>query len=502
VISGFLFFLSFLVTLAPVAALADVIYLKRGGLIIARVTHEDSKQVTYEVPGGEVSLPMSEVDHVVKSASQAVEQAPEENQTSPVNARQVPLPSAPSVEPSPKTDSPVFKDGAIDEAYLVHLGNELAHNPSAENSHLLKQGYQQAALFLARQGDPDGAIQKYQEALKLLPGDLALTLALGYLQVTQNHYLEAIDLLLPAADLHPKSADIPMLLGSAYYGMENLDEAIAQWNKALDISDNPRIHAAIAKTEREREISGSYSELRSEHFLLRYEGRQGEKLSDEVLNSLEKSFQDLVFDLDYNPRETIVVLLYPDQAFRDITRSPSWVGAINDGKIRVPVSGLSQLNADLVRVLKHELTHSFVRQITGGRCPTWFNEGLAQIEEGATTASMGSRLARAVAAGTLPSLASLEGPAASAGAGQSTSSSSLQGPFLTLPKDQAVLAYAKSLAAVEYLRSNFDMSEIRRLLKAIPSQPDFGALLQDELHYNYSGFDQEVAYYIVRKYGT
>jgi tetratricopeptide (TPR) repeat protein len=360
----------------------------------------------------------------------------------------------------------------------------MTHHPSPENARLLKQGYQQAALFQARQGDPEGAIQKYQQALKLLPNDLSLTLALGYLQVTQSHYLEAADVLLPAADRYPKSADVCMLLGSAYYGMENMDEAIAQWNKALAIQDNPRVHEAIVKAEREREIAGSYRELRSEHFLLRYEGEQGEKLSGEVLNSLEESFQNLVLDLDYSPREAIVALLYPSQAFIDITRSPTWVGAINDGKIRVPVSGLTQVNAELARVLKHELTHSFVRQITVGRCPTWFNEGLAQLEEGATTATLGSQLARAVATGRLPSFQALEGP------------------FLNLPQDQVALAYAKSLAALEYLRTTFDMGEIRNLLKVMPSQADFGVLLQDELHLSYPAFEQEVANYIVKKYGT
>jgi tetratricopeptide (TPR) repeat protein len=476
--------------------------LKSGQKIVAQVTREDAKQVTYSIPGGEFSLPRSLVDHIEKSAGPAQEQPADDHQTQPQKSREVPLPSAPPGDASTGTDALVIKGGAVDEAYLLELGGEFTHDPSPENTRLLKRAYQQAALLLARQGDPDGAIQKYHEALKLLPGDLFLTLALGYLQVTQNHYLEAVDLLLPAADRYPKSADIPMLLGSAYYGMEDLDEAIAQWNKALAVADNPRVHEAIAKAEREREISGSYREVRTEHFLLRYEGEQGEKLTNGVLSSLEGSFQDLVLDLDYSPREVIVVLLYPNQAFRDVTRSPAWVGALNDGKIRVPVSGLTQVNADLARVLKHELTHSFVRQITEGRCPTWFNEGLAQLEEGATTATLGSQLARAVAAGTLPSFASLEGPSGTAGTQQSSSSASLSGPFLSLPQDQAVLAYARSLAALEYLRNTFDMTEIRRLLKAIPSQPDFGALLQDELHLGYPAFEQDVDNYIVKKYGT
>jgi tetratricopeptide (TPR) repeat protein len=469
----------------PSTTFADVIYLKNGGKIVGQVTQEDSKQVIYSIQGGEFSIPKSMVDHIEKSADSTEEQPPQASETR--KSREVPLPSSASGEPSSGTDSLVIKQGAVDEAYLLHLDNELAHNPSPENARLLKQGYRQAALFQARQGDPEGAIQKYQQALKLLPNDLSLTLALGYLQVTQSHYLEALDLLLPAADRYPKSADVPMLLGSAYYGMEDMDEAIAQWNKALAIADNPRVHEAVAKAEREREISGSYRELRSSHFLLRYageQGEQGEKLSGEVINSLEGSFQDLVLDLDYSPREVIVALLYPNQAFKDVTRSPTWVGALNDGKIRVPVSGLTQVNVELARVLKHELTHSFVRQITMGRCPVWFNEGLAQLEEGATTATMGSQLARAVAAGDLPSFPSLEGP------------------FLNLPQDQVALAYAKSLAALEYLRTTFDMGEIRNLLKAMPSQPDFGVLLQDELHLSYPAFEQEVANYIVKKYGT
>jgi len=479
-----LFLLPFLATLVPCAAWADVIYLKNGQKIVGQVMREDSKQVIYSIRGGELSIPMSMVDHIQKSADLAEEQPPQESATPRAKSRQVPLPSPPPEEPSSGTDSRVIKDGAVDEAYLLRLDNEMIHNPSPENARLIKEGYQQAALFQVRQGDPEGAIQKYQQALKLLPNDLALTLALGYLQVTQSHYLEALDLLLPAADRYPQSADIPMLLGSAYYGMENMDEAIAQWNKALAIADNPHVHEAVAKAERERQISGSYPELRSDHFLLRYAGEQGEKLSGEVINSLEGSFQDLVRDLDYSPREVIVALLYPNQAFTDITRSPTWVGALNDGKIRVPVSGLTQVNAELARALKHELTHSFVRQITQGRCPTWFNEGLAQLEEGATTATMGSQLARAIAKGRLPSLPMLEGP------------------FLNMPQDQVALAYAKSLAALEYLRSTFEMVAIRNLLKAMPSQPDFGILLQEELHLSYSEFEQEVANYVMKKYGA
>jgi len=472
------------VTVLPPDGHADTIYLKNGRKIVAQVTREDPKQVFYEVPGGELAIPRGLVDHIEKSPLPTPDAEGGGNTPPSARGQELPLPPSPLAQSSAEENSPVIKDGAVDEGYLQRLEYDMTHTTSPDNAHLLKQAFQQAGVFLMRKGDPEGAILRYSEALKFFPNDLSLTLALGYLEVSQSHFFEAMDLLLPASDQHPESPDILLLLGSAYYGMENLDQAIAEWNKALAIQDNPGLREAVARAEREQSVAGSYLELHSEHFLLRYEGREIEKLSGEVLNSLEGSFRDLVTDLDYSPRETIVVILYPNQGFRDITRSPNWVGALNDGKIRVPVSGLKTVDTELARVLKHELTHSFVRQITVGRCPTWFNEGLAQLEEGATTASLGTRLAKALAAGQLPPFQALEGT------------------FANLPSEQVGLVYGKSLAALEYLRDTFGMGEIRRLLKAMSSNPDLNSLFQDEFRLDLPAFEQEVANYVAKRYGA
>jgi tetratricopeptide (TPR) repeat protein len=459
-------------------ALADVIYLKNGRKIIAEVSYDDARQVILQRAEGELTIPRALVDHIEKSPL-TVGETPSD--TAP--PLDLPLPPPPAVEPTPDTQSPVIKDNAIAEAYLEQLDNEVLRNPSVETRHRLAQGYQEAAIFLTRKGNPQGAIEKYRHAYQFVPDDLALTLALGYLLVKQNRHNEAIELLLPAATRFPTSPDIPVLLGSAYYAVEHMDRAIAEWNRALDLQDSPRLREALARAEQERSVAGSYKELRSQHFLLRSAGNETTTLEGEVLNTLEADLRNLQLDLDFFPREPIVVLLYPDQAFRDIARSPSWVGAVNDGKIRVPVSGLSTITPDLARVLKHELTHSFVRQIALGRCPTWFNEGLAQLEEGATTTGLGTQLARSLGNDHLPPFAALE-----------TS-------FMDLPADQVGLAYAKSLAALEYLRDTYGLGEIRRLLKLMPANPNLGSLLQDELRLSYTAFEQEVANYIVKRYG-
>ena len=141
----------------------------------------------------------------------------------------------------------MIHDDAVDEACLTHLNDEVIHDPSPENVRRLKQGYQQAAVFLTRAGDPEHAIEEFREALKYVPHDQALTLGLGYLLWKQEHYLEAVDLLLPETDRYPQAPDLFALLGSAYYGMENLDQAIIEWNKALGIHDNAAIRQAIEK---------------------------------------------------------------------------------------------------------------------------------------------------------------------------------------------------------------------------------------------------------------
>ncbi len=466
---------------------ADTIYLKNGRKIVADVTREDPKQVFYERNGGEFSVPRSLIDRIEKSSPSSDEMGRSDSGTRGPragSAGDLPLPPAPPAELASGADSAAVKDNAVDEAYLQGLDNEVLRNPSAENRHRLTQGYQQAAIFLTRRGDTEAAIEKYRHALKFAPDDFALRLALGYLLVKEKHHNEAIELLRSAELQFPNSPDFPVLLGSAYYATENLDRAIEEWKKALAMADNPRLREALARAEQERSVAGTYQELRSEHFLLRYEKREIKPLGEEVLKTLEAGFRDLELHLDVYPRETIIVLLYPDLAFRDITRLPNWVGAVNDGKIRVPVSGVSNMTLELARVLKHELTHSFVRQVTLGRCPIWFNEGLAQLEEGATTAAYGTQLGRAFALGLMPPYSALEGT------------------FMDLPAEVVSLAYAKSLAGVEYLRDTYGLGEIRRLLKLMASNPDFNSLLQNELRSGYSAFEQEVARYIEKRYGS
>jgi hypothetical protein len=113
------------------------------------------------------------------------------------------------------------------------------------------------------------------------------------------------------------------------------------------------------------------------------------------------------------------------------------------------VQGLAAPTPRLVRVLRHELAHSFIAARTGGNCPTWLQEGISQWLEGGEPTREDARLARAAREGHVLSLASLEGP------------------FDNLTEPDAELAYAQSLSAVAHIVKRSGEPGLVRLLAAL-----------------------------------
>ena len=125
---------------------------------------------------------------------------------------------------------------------------------------------------------------------------------------------------------------------------------------------------------------------------------------------LDEAWADHERQLGFAPDQPVTVVLQTAKAFYDTTRAPGWAAAWNDGTIRVPVMGLDRPTPGLVRVLRHEMAHSFVASRTGANCPTWLQEGLAQWLEGGDPAREDAGLASLARSSRLPQLESLERP--------------------------------------------------------------------------------------------
>ena len=144
----------------------------------------------------------------------------------------------------------------------------------------------------------------------------------------------------------------------------------------------------------------------------------------------------------------MTVVLQMGTAFQE-GGAPEWAAGTNDGTIRVPVHGLDGPSPQLVRVLRHELAHSFIAARTAGNCPTWLQEGIAQWLEGGDPGRQDAFVAAASTSGRLLPLLTLEAP------------------FQSLPATEVPLAYAESLSAVAHIIRIRGEAGVGRLLAGL-----------------------------------
>ena len=89
----------------------------------------------------------------------------------------------------------------------------------------------------------------------------------------------------------------------------------------------PTVEQFLAKAQREQTVESDFAQGESSHFVLHYEGKQtSEALRGQILAALESDYDDLARDLGNPPRDNILVTLYTEQAFFDVTHAPTWSG--------------------------------------------------------------------------------------------------------------------------------------------------------------------------------
>jgi Peptidase MA superfamily len=450
----------------PGGVFADTIYLKSGRKINATHVVLEDGQVSYDTPAGRFSFPASIVDRVTHDDSSPISTA-----GTPLD-RAANLPIAPpNALAAPSNDlagSAAVRDGSINMDLLSKLESEAAANPSPTAVARVVAAESAAAHFEISVGDFEKAVDHYDAGLRFDRDNVGLLLEDAYLHLKRSEYSAALDLLNRARPLDPDSPEVAKLSGWAYYGLNRAADAVTQWKRAVELKPDEETRHALEKAERDAREEAEYHEGETPHFRLKYNGGAAPDLAEEVLKTLESEFTEISATLNYNPPEPIGVILYTNQTFMDITRAPGWVGALNDGRIRVPVEGLSSMTSELARVLKHELTHSFVSQRTGGRCPVWLQEGIAQYMEGKRSRVNAAALTAAYENHMEFSLLSYE-----------TS-------WMNLPKDAASSAYAWSLAVVEAIVTVNGVDDLERILERLAAGSSTEDAIHAVLHEDYS----------------
>lgn len=234
--------------------------------------------------------------------------------------------------------------------------------------------------------------------------------------------------------------------------------------------------AAASAAAQPARVEEHYAERASSSVLLVYDGQRLEAgLERVLLSALERAYADLVRDFGSGPVEKIVVVVYAERDFQSATHAPSWATGLFDGKVRVPARGITGVTPELISVLRHEMTHSFVHYRTKGRAPTWIQEGLAQLEEGKSAAPLASALAGAFTARGTFSLSALEGG------------------FTGFSTSQARSSYAVSLAAAEMLRDTRGYGALGHFLDRLGEGAAVEEAMREELRADYPRLDSDLA---------
>lgn len=459
--------------LATACAWGEVIHLKNGRTIWADHVREDGSHVEYDIGDDSYAIPKASVDRVEAGGIR-----PDYGSSGRGNKDIPAFAPADSLESDPGLFDKIIHDGKVDSDALSAVEQQ-------GNARLSAQAHFLAGKFEFERSNFSKAISEFGTAVRFDPENPTILNYYASVLVRTGNPSQALSYAERAVRIAPDSPDTLAVLGYAQFAADRNRDAIRSWERSLALRPDPLVQQYLAKAKREATAEADYTQRESSHFTLRYEGKQtSEELRGQLMATLESDYDDLVREFGVSPHSSIPVILYTDQAFFDVTQAPSWSGAVNDGKLRIPVQGLTSVQPELAHVLKHELAHSFINQLSGGRCVQWLHEGIAQAMEPKSLSSHGQRLAQLFHdQHQIPF-------------------NGLEGSFMRFSPLEAVLAYDESLAAVDYINDTYGMSDLMRILERVSQGSSTEAALRATIHSDYGQLELEVGKYLASRYGN
>ncbi len=215
-------------------------------------------------------------------------------------------------------------------------------------------------------------------------GDVANNFLMQGIQYyDKKEYKLAKDVLNESLEYSKTNPTAYELLGDIAYFQQDLKAAKEYYTQAFRLRRSKVLEEKIEKLNKEASVETKMDPYADEHFIIRYKQEKSKQFGGgfEIREYLRQAWRAVSQDFGYYPEEKVVVLLYAEEDYRQLSETPAWTAGHFDGKIRLPAYKDRANVRDLNKVIWHELTHFFVQNLSHGRCPTWLNEGLAQYEE-------------------------------------------------------------------------------------------------------------------------
>src|SRR4029077_16190838 len=241
-------------------AVADTIVLKNGRRISALSAFEEGNKIKYLTSAGELSLPKSIVDHIEKGGAVPMAGGPG------ADAANLAI-APPSEQPAGGGETDTIErsavhDGAIDRGYIAKLEGE-ARGGTKQANFNAAMGHHAAATFEISHGDMEHALADERTALIYAPDEPALLMNVAYVHLRRSEYKQSLDYLERARRAAPDNPEVPKLAGWAYYGLNKLEQAVAEWKRALALRPDAEVRATLDKAQRDKKEEESYKENES-----------------------------------------------------------------------------------------------------------------------------------------------------------------------------------------------------------------------------------------------
>ena len=341
--------------------------------------------------------------------------------------------------------------------------------------------YQMHADQQAKQGDFREAVRTLERVVRLDPSNPAPLVQMGSYLLRLDHVQEAIFRLEEAVELKPGEIDAHELLGEAYYRDNDLPSARAQWDYVIEMDPKRNsLRERYEKAFREESVESDFNRAGSRHFRISYPKGMPTQLRARVLTILERAYLDIGRKMGaVYPPGPIQVIVYDAEQFSQATQLEANVGAVYDGKIRVPLTtqeGELLDDEELKRRLTHEYVHVVVRHLVGDKVPWWVNEGLAETFSGMIEPGRADLLRRIYAQDAAFGLAELEAH-----------------QLRILDTEALRLAYAQSHATMDLLWSRFGQRRLEQFLGELAAGTSPEEALRRTYRRNYANLEAEVA---------
>jgi hypothetical protein len=249
-------------------------------------------------------------------------------------------------------------------------------------------------------------------------------------------------------------------MGKAYYADGRMAEALDALTRSSELGGGADVNKLMEKVRREWLIEQEMGQEVRGHFQLSFvDGEQTADLATTILETLEDAYTELGSELNYYPDVRVPVLLYTRKDFSVVTRSPDWAGAVYDGKIRLPIGGMHQLNDQLRALLYHEYSHVLLHFLTNRQAPVWLNEGLSELAGRRIYSLPLLHLQKAFETNNLLNW------------------DNLAGSFTALADGKVPLAYEQSYSLVYFMVDRFGWHKMVELLKMLGERQEWKAAI-------------------------